>query len=51
MKFGFPFASAMHFLAWGLVDFTEGYVRSNQLEVFSNFVKLNGLDLDLDIFY
>ncbi|CAL8072396.1 unnamed protein product [Orchesella dallaii] len=32
VKFGFPFASAMTMLAWGMVDFKAGYVKAGQWE-------------------
>ncbi|KAJ6633841.1 Endoglucanase E-4 [Pseudolycoriella hygida] len=36
VKFGFPLASTITFLAWGMVDAKEGYVKAGQWE--------NGLD-------
>ncbi|CAL8072378.1 unnamed protein product [Orchesella dallaii] len=32
VKFGFPFASSMSMLAWGMADFKEGYVKAGQWE-------------------
>ncbi|ODM95900.1 Endoglucanase 1 [Orchesella cincta] len=32
VKFGFPFASAMTMLAWGMADFKQGYVKAGQWE-------------------
>ena len=32
MKFGFPMAGSITLLAWGMIEFEEGYEKAGQME-------------------
>ncbi len=36
VKFGFPMAASVTMLAWGAIEYKDGYIKSNQMEHFLN---------------
>ncbi len=48
VKFGFPLASAMTMMAWGMIDFKQGYVKAGQWEYAKGALKW-GMDFMIKV--